>query len=425
MDKIICSLEEWDSILNYYRPNGSSKTWYIKELKKLSRPLMWGDWDIFSEDGEMFSQDYLKGKICPPIYHPNIEYRTVGDILENKHIYIINVFNMSFFNDNYDIGFKCINKKYLDDIRNGKSKILIMLTLEGYSGSETNQDLDVIEKWRIDANLPVGSVYYGTGNLIINQVYNGNIKCEPILDFEAWNNVNFTDVVEYQPIDDKNLFLVYNRNPRPHRVNFCIRLLKNEIFERGLVSLGDMKYYNNKTYIVEPHNEYQFNYLKSNSPFVIDSKPDLYYNLACDITTSDYQRTFISVISETLMDKNTLFISEKTWKPIMVGHPFIMLGCKHTLKFLKDLGYKTFDKWINEEYDNIEDDNDRRNAILVELKKLSLKSVDELKNIRNEMREVCQYNQKHFYVLYKKKYGPNNINGDISKIIEKIWEELI
>ena len=57
------------------------------------------------------------------------------------------------------------------------------------------------------------------------------------------------------------------------------------------------------------------------------------------------------------MDKGTIFISEKTWKPIMVGHPFIMVGNKNNLKFLKDLGYKTFDKWIDESYDDIEDEN--------------------------------------------------------------------
>ena len=54
MSKIICSLEEWDSIINYYRPNGSSKTWYLNELKELHRPLMWGMWNIFSEDGDLF-----------------------------------------------------------------------------------------------------------------------------------------------------------------------------------------------------------------------------------------------------------------------------------------------------------------------------------------------------------------------------------
>ena len=26
-NKIYCSLEDWDSVLDYYRPNGSSKSW--------------------------------------------------------------------------------------------------------------------------------------------------------------------------------------------------------------------------------------------------------------------------------------------------------------------------------------------------------------------------------------------------------------
>jgi hypothetical protein len=424
MEKIICSLEEWDSILNYYRPNGSSKTWYIKELRKLCRPLMWGDWDIFSEDGEMFSSDFYKGKVCPPIYHKNIEYTTIDNINDNKHIYIINIYNMSFFNDNYDIGFKCISEKYLNDIRNGKSKILLMLTLEGYSGSKSNNDIEIIEKWRLESNLPIGSVYYGCGNQLLRN-NNTGVVTAPILDFEAWNNVKLEKIIEYKPIDDKNLFLIYNRNPRPHRVNFCIRLLKNDIFERGLVSLGDLNYYDDKTYIVDPHNEYQFNFLKSNSPFVIDTKPNLFYNLACDVTLSDYERTFISIISETLMDEDTIFISEKTWKPIMVGHPFIMLGNKDALKFLKSLGYKTFDKWINESYDDILDENERRGAIMMELKRLSYLSENQLKQIRLEMNEICEYNQKHFYELYNKKYGTDNINGDISNLIEKIWSELL
>jgi hypothetical protein len=424
MEKIICSLEEWDTILNYYRPNGSSKTWYIKELRKLCRPLMWGDWDIFTEDGEMFSSEYYKGKVSPSIYHKNIDYLSLDNINENKHIYIINIYNMSFFNDNYDIGFKCISEKYLDDIRNGKSKILLMHTLEGYSGSKGNNDIDIIEKWRIASNLPFGSVYYGCGNQLISNKNTGVITAS-ILDFEAWNNFKYESIVNYNPIDNKNLYLVYNRNPRPHRVNFCIRLMKNDIFERGLVSLGDLSYYDEKTYTINPHDEYQFRYLKSNSPFLIDSKPNLYYNLACDITISDYERTFISIISETLMDEDTLFISEKTWKPIMVGHPFIILGNKDSLKYLKSLGYKTFDKWIDESYDDILDENERRGAILKELKRLSYLSVDDLSQIRSEMNEICEYNQKHFNELYNKKYGTNNINSDISALIEKIWNELI
>jgi hypothetical protein len=427
MGKIICSLEEWDSILNFYRPNGSSKTWYIKELKRISRPLMWGDWDIFSEDGEMFSADFFKGKVCPPIYHDNIEYKSIDKIENNNHIYIINIFNMSFFRDNYDIGFKCISKKYLDDVRNGKSKILLFLTYEGYSGSKGNDDFEIIEKWREESNLPPYSVYYACGNLLgkeINKNKELKINVEPILDFEAWNKFNYEQVRNYQPINNNNLFLIYNRNPRPHRVKFLIELLKNNLFNRGLMSLGNVNMYDPEIYLIPDQDSKHFNYLRDNSPLHINSVGDLHYNLACNITTEDYDRTFISIISETLMCENSLFITEKTWKPIMVGHPFIILGNKGTLKYLKSIGYKTFDKWINEDYDDDIDEIIRINKITDILKMFSEKSTEELLNIREEMKEVCEHNQQNFKILYDIKYGKNNINESISSLIENVWESI-
>ena len=96
MSKIICSLEEWDSIINYNRPNGSSKTWYVKELKRLSRPLMWADWNIFSEQGDMFDGDMFKNLVATN-YFNNMEYREEKDIKNETHLYTINVFNPNYF----------------------------------------------------------------------------------------------------------------------------------------------------------------------------------------------------------------------------------------------------------------------------------------------------------------------------------------
>ena len=426
-DRIICSLEEWDSILDFYRPNGSSKSWYIKELKRISRPLMWGDWDIFSEDGEMFSSDFFKSKVCPSIYNENIEYLPIDKIGDNNHIYIINIYNMSFFRDNYDIGFKCVSEKYLEDVRNGKCKILLFLTYEGYSGCKGNDDFEIIEKWRKESNLPPFSIYYACGNLLGKQIARNKglyINVEPILDFEAWNRFLYEGVVDYKPTDNKNLFLMYNRNPRPHRVKFVIELLKNNTFNRGLVSLGDVNTYNPEIYLIPEDNINHFNFLKNNSPIHIESAPNLHYNLACNITTEDYDRTFISIISETLTYEDTLFISEKTWKPIMVGHPFLILGNKGTLKYLKSMGYKTFDKWFNEGYDDDNDENNRINKIINILKDYSQKSKEELISIREEMKEVCVHNQQNFIKLYGLKYGSNNINKDITNLINYIWNDI-
>jgi hypothetical protein len=413
MNKIICSLEDWDSVIDYHRPNGASKSWYLKELGELKIPLMWGNWDLFNESGEFFTSDFFKGKIAPNIYSTKIEYQTIDKIQENNHIYIINIYNVSFFYENLDIGFSCISEKYLNDVRNGKSKIVLMLLYEGTSGSKDNYDLEIINKWRKDSNLPTNSIYFCCGNLLCNQITikkGLGITSIPMLDFEMWNTYQ-GDVVDYNPIDNKNLFLNYNRNPRAHRIEFLSNVLNNNIFNRGLISLGK---------VIDGGNEFLIN----NSPITIDDTYDLKFNKACDISKGDYEKTFMSVVSETLVDEDTLFITEKTWKPIMVGHPFMILGNKGTLKYLKSIGYKTFSHWINEEYDDILDSATRSIKIVEELEKLSKKSVEELMEIRKEMMEICKHNHENFNVRFKMKYGENNINGDISNMFDIIWNEI-
>ena len=413
MNKIICSLEEWDSVINYHRPNGASKSWYLKELGELTRPLMWGNWDLFNENGEFFTPDFFKGKIAPNIYNKKIEYQPIDNIVNDKHIYVINIYNVSFFYENLDIGFSCISKKYLDDVRNGNSKIVLMLLYEGTSGSKDNYDLEIINKWRKDSNLPTNSIYFCCGNLLCNEITikkGLGITSIPMLDFETWNTYK-GDIVEYNPTDNKNLFLNYNRNPRPHRVEFLSNLLNVDIFNRGLISIGK---------VIDGDNQFLIN----NTPITTDNTYDLKFNMACSITKGDYEKTFISVVSETLVDVDTLFITEKTWKPIMVGHPFIILGNQGTLKYLKSIGYKTFSPWINEEYDDIPDPTIRLNKIVNELEKLSKNSVEELLNIRKEMKDVCKHNHENFNIRYKMKYGENNINGDISNMFDIIWNEI-
>lgn len=420
MDKIVCSLEDWDSIIDYYRPNGSSKTWYIKELKKLSRPLMWGEWNIYSEQGEMFSNDMFRG-IITPHYSNNIEYKQMSEIGDNPHLYIINIYSYSFFSDNLEIGFECISPKYLDDIRNGKSKILLLFLYEGYSGSKGNWDLEIIEKWRFDSNLPKDSIYYICGNFLIENLLKKKqlgYQGRPIHCFEPWNIYNEAGIVKFNPIDEKYLFLSYNRNPRPQRITLLIDLLSVNLFNKGLISL------NNFDFSPPPECDItHFNFLKNNAPFIIDQRYDLNYNLACNITKEDYEKTFISLLSESLVDDDTLFFSEKIWKPIMVGHPFILYGNQFSLKYLKSNGYQTFDKWIDESYDNEPDRNKRSLMVVNELKKFENKSIDELMTIRQEMSEVCKHNKEHYRKTFDKKYR-EGINLDLEKIIRDIWEDL-
>jgi hypothetical protein len=420
MEKILFSLENWDSIIETNRPNGSSKTWYLNELGKLTPPLMWGYWNFFTEDDKFFNLNNFK-ILTRPNYIDVMEFVTQDELNNRSHIYLINVQNPPFFVLNRDIGFSCVSEKYLDDVRNGKCKIVIAMIFEGYSGGPNNIDFEIIEEWRIKSNLPEYSVYFVTGNLLADEIPHKKglkINARGVHNFEPWNKYS-GPIVEFNPIDDKYLYLSYNRQPRPHRINFFIKLLRGNIIHRGKMSFNKI----NKP-IMAYLTEEETKYIVENTPISIDSDLDLHYNYAINLNKGNHEHTFISVVTETLAESGILFLSEKIWKPILLGHPFMVFGSKGTLNYLKSLGYKTFDKWIDETYDEIEDSDQRCVRIVMELKKFENKTIEELKEIRREMVEICQYNQNHFKTLYEQNYNEHAYSHKIESLFKEIWEEI-
>jgi hypothetical protein len=64
---------------------------------------------------------------------------------------------------------------------------------------------------------------------------------------------------------------------------------------------------------------------------------------------SHYYNTGISIVSETTQTE--FFPTEKTYKSLMLGHPFILYGGQHSLSKLRGMGFQTFSNDIDESYD--------------------------------------------------------------------------
>jgi nucleoside-diphosphate-sugar epimerase len=421
-DKINCSLEDWDTIFNYYRPNGSSKSWYLRETGKFDYPKSWGVWNLFDIENEnkVWDNNVLMENILVN-YGDNVNYIDKTNMENKKHLYLINVYDNNFFNKNKNIGFKCISEKYLNDVREHRSKIVMIHQFEGYSGMNIyNNDLETIDGWIKELNLPDSGINYIHGNLLVDEVRKQRglkFECHPISIFDSWVDYRLltNEIVDFEPIDKKYLLLSYNRNPRPHRIHLVNELIKNDLFDKGKISLGRF----------EPHGEYEE--LSKMTPIEIDRTLDI--NWAVNIEIPDYKSTFISLVTETLIDTSILFMSEKIWKPIVAGHPFIVLGNVNTLLYLKEQGYKTFDKWIDESYDLEPDHHKKIDMVIKELNKLKTKSIGELKEIRKEMYDVCLFNRKKFVEIIKNKYdydghGWSNNKKPIEEILTKIWKEI-
>jgi hypothetical protein len=112
-----------------------------------------------------------------------------------------------------------------------------------------------------------------------------------------------------------------------------------------------------------------------------------------------YDSTYFELVCESLgfhPQDDSFYITEKTFKPIMMEHPFVMVSTRHHMKNLRQIGFRTFDGLIDETYDGLEHTMDRIEAIHQELKRLDIEKSREL---YQESREICRHNRDHLMNL--------------------------
>lgn len=88
-----------------------------------------------------------------------------------------------------------------------------------------------------------------------------------------------------------------------------------------------------------------------------------------------YTNSYFNLVLETHFDADGsggAFLTEKTFKPIKNGQPFVIVGAPGSLQALRDLGYRTFDHVIDPSYDAVSDNTQRWirvKAVIEQIKK--------------------------------------------------------
>ena len=104
-----------------------------------------------------------------------------------------------------------------------------------------------------------------------------------------------------------------------------------------------------------------------------------------------YKKIGIDIVSESVMKYPYPFITEKTYRPIASGRPFISIGPAGTLDFLKSLGFNTFPCIIDESYDKIENPEKRFIKICESIMEFVNRPIDD---IINDIKKV-EHDLKH------------------------------
>jgi len=101
-----------------------------------------------------------------------------------------------------------------------------------------------------------------------------------------------------------------------------------------------------------------------------------------------YRQCCFELVAETFTS-TSIWFTEKTIKPLAAKTPFVLLATPHSLKTLRNLGFKTFDKLIDESYDN-ETNFDARIKAVVDV---SRHIVDNgAKNFAESCQEITDHN---------------------------------
>jgi hypothetical protein len=144
--------------------------------------------------------------------------------------------------------------------------------------------------------------------------------------------------------------------------------------------------------------------LKPRMPMLLDTN-DLKTNLAwehSDTVESYYNRTGISVVTETFFHEGEIFFTEKIWHPVRMQQPFMVLNGPGALQHLRDLGYQTFGQWWDESYDMIADPYERLDAVEQLIVDISQWPDSKFAQFVAESAAVCQHNLAHLQSAHER-----------------------
>jgi len=132
-------------------------------------------------------------------------------------------------------------------------------------------------------------------------------------------------------------FLFLNKTKKVHRTK--------------LIDAFDRDFFNESLYTNWPDKKLPQEY-EQHFPYPLRGKDQ-------DIVAQQYSDTKFSLLSESSVNNDEVFITERLWKSIIAEHPFVVHGNHLYLQKLREMGFKTFSKYFDESYD-LESDNEIR-----------------------------------------------------------------
>jgi hypothetical protein len=203
-------------------------------------------------------------------------------------------------------------------------------------------------------------------------------------------------------------FLCFNRRYNDHRLLVFLFLSKKNLLDQCYISMAKTQPEANRTfkenvkYLLTRINPYNFepgDVIEADNklPLVLDSEDFSRYPMEQNIdpVRDLYKNSLVNIITETYFFNNIIHITEKTFKPIAFMQPFVMVGSYGSLQHIKEMGFKTFSEFWDENYDLEKDDVKRFTMVMSVIESIA-SWPDHVKiDFTYAVKDIVEYNLKH------------------------------
>ena len=364
---------------------------------------------------DIYLNDFRRYKDHYPLRTPHffemfsLRYEILSE--KSKGVYAIEIHNSSILTEcfcNYLVE-ECISDLAKKKIINKDLKLLIYVYLEGCREHEFYALYNALCRAKLDNFL----IY----TIFLPLEYKNNDYMQKRVKLSYFTEVHMYvkyNVIWRGPYDNINLdnhknlrgyALAYSKR---HNYDFKLvafyYLIKKQLHEYCLLSnsknapvrhLSDSEYFNN---------------IIKNKDFFTTIEQNTYSKLNHD----DLMNLDLNLVLECYLDDYNIpypFITEKTFRPIAFKQLFVIIGQKHSLKKLREKGYKTFSPNIDESYDDIENNDLRLTKVLLEFERLLLMPEKDFILLKNDLKDIINFNYEHF--IKNCKESIEELNGNI------------
>lgn len=296
--------------------------------------------------------------------------------------------------------------------------------------------------------IPLHKIIYLTGAVNSNRIYSdycerNNIPNDPhyrltVIPYASGGYIfkrhlqapNTEPEYNTETVPEK-LFLMWNRRFRDHRIHAALHLEQLRLVDKSYISFSKthvespsdtflnraMDVVRSNTYRNEGINEEVAQRFNDKLPLVLDDEHDI--TQMCEDSDHRsrpyYQNSLISVVTETNFAELEVALTEKSFKPFKEKHPFILVAGAGALEYLRSLGFKTFNEFWPEEYDNGDVGPEERMRRIREVFKIVASwDHNQILDFKRRVKPILEHN---FNLI--KTLGVDMLLNDINKIIRE------